>query len=63
MYITVITVNSTAKFDLFALINTVPSRDETFVFASAAVGLQGNRSPLSTYQKPFVICDVAASLP
>jgi len=32
MYITDINVNSTAYFDLFALFNTVPSRDEAFVF-------------------------------
>ena len=63
MYITDITVNSTAFFDIFALINKVPSRDEGFVFASASVGSQGYRSPLSRYQNAFVRCDVAASLP
>jgi len=32
MYITDITVNSTAEFDLFALFNTVLSHDEAFCF-------------------------------
>jgi len=63
LYITGVTVNSTADFDIFAPFNTVPSRDEAFVFALAAVGPQGNRSPLSRYQNAFVICDLAASLP
>ena len=63
LYITHTTVNSTAEFDLFALFNNVPSRDEVFVFASAVVGSQGNRSPLSMYENEFVKCDVAASLP
>jgi len=58
MYIIYITVNWTAEFDLFSLLNTVPSRNEAFDFASAEVG-----SPLSRYQNAFVRCDVAASLP
>ena len=62
-YITDITMNSTAEFDLFALFNTVPSRDEALVFASVAVQSQGNRSPLSSYQNAFVRCDGVVSLP
>ena len=30
-------------------------------FALAAVGSQGNRSPLSSYQNPFVRCEAAVS--
>jgi len=64
MYITYITMDSTAEFDLFALGNPVPLRDEAFVFfTSAAVFSQGKRSPSPRYQNAFLKCKVAASLP
>ena len=62
MYITDITVNSTAEFDPFALFNTV-QHVKTLFFASSAVGSQDNKSPLSRYQNAFVRCNVAASVP
>jgi len=58
MYVTDITVNSTADFDLFALFNRSHRVMMPLFFASAAVGSQGNR-----YQNGFVRCDVAVSLP
>jgi len=56
-------VNWTAELELFTLLNPVPSRDEAFVVASAAVGSQGNMSPSSKYQNAFGSFEVAASLP
>jgi len=62
-HITDFTVDSTVDFDLFALFNPVLSRDKSFVFASEAVGSQGNRSPSSRYQNAFVRCEAEESLP
>ena len=55
-------MDPTVELDHFAHLDTVLSRDGTFVFASAAVGSQGNKSPSSRYQNAFVKSEVAASL-
>ena len=56
-------VDPAVELELFAQLYLVPSRYEIFVFASAAVGTQGNSSPSSRYQNAFVRCVPAVSLP
>jgi len=56
MYITDITVNSTAQFDLFALFNTVTWRDETFVFCIG--GGRGARQLVTVIQVPERVCQM-----
>ena len=62
-YITDVNMDYAIEVKRFALFNSVASVMKSLFFASAAVGLQVSRSPLSRYRNASVRCEAAAALP